>query len=232
MGSNKDIVESLVEWRGRLRAYFLSKSLMGTPAATELLEDIDDLIKGLDVPAGGGITLDKVHVIDRLGCGLSVLSMYCDGTDTATISKVLGTQTGTEITPSEVQQWVDNYETSGVVRKNTMANHSIFDTKNRMEDLQLMLERLLADVEMADPSEFARAKTTRYEVQLAAIGQLRSTVKDARQVVEALHQMNTYHELARIIVEEIRTQSPAVAQRILQVLKKKGVLVKAVLPSS
>lgn len=232
MDSNKDIVESLSGWRGRLRAYFLSKSLMGTHPTTELLEDLDDIIKGLDVPAGGGLTLNKVHPIDRLGCGLSVLSMYCDGTDTATISNVIQAQTGVEVTPTEVQQWVDNYEASGVVRRSTMTNHSIFDTKNRMEDLQLMLERLLADVEMADPSEFARAKTTRYEVQLSAIAQLRSTVKDARQVVEALHQMNTYHELARIIVEEIRAESPAVAQRILQVLKKKGVVVKAVLPST
>lgn len=229
---SKDIVESLSGWRARLKAYFLSKSLMGAPPTTELLEDLDDLIKGLDVPADAGLTLDRVHAIDRLGCGLSVLSMYCDGTDTATISKVLETQTGVEITPSEVQQWVDNYEASGVVRRNSMANHSIFDTKNRMEDLQLMIQRLLADVEVEDPAVFARAKTTRYDVQLTAIAQLRSTVKDARQVVEALHQMNTYHELARIIVEEIRTESPAVAQRILQVLKKKGVVVKAVLPSS
>ena len=229
---NMDIVESLSGWRGRLKSYFLSKSLMGTPTATELLEDIDDIIKGLDVPADGGLALNKVHPIDRLGCGLSVLSMYCDGTDAATISKVLETQTGVVVIPSEVQQWVDNYEASGVVRRNSMANHSIFDTKNRMEDIYLMLQRLQSDIEMADPAEFARAKTTRYEVQLAAAGQLRSAVKDARQVVEALHQMNTYHELARIIVEEIRTESPAVAQRILQVLKKKGVVVKAVLPSS
>lgn len=232
MDSNKDIVEFLSDWRGRLRVYLLSKSLMGTPTTTELLEDLDDIIKGLDVPTGGGLTLNNVHPIDKLGCGLVVLSMHCDGTDMVAISKVIQTQTGVEVAASEVQKWIDNYETSGVVRRNSMANHSIFDTKNRMEDLQLMLERLLADIEMADPSEFARAKTTRYEVQLAAVGQLRSTVKDARQVVEALHQMNTYHELARIIVEEIRTESPAVAQRILQVLKKKGVVVKAVLPSS
>ena len=232
MDSNKDIVESLSQWRGRLKAYFLSKSLMGTPSATELLEDLDDIIKGMDIPADGGLTLNKVHPIDRLGLALVVLPMYCDGTDTATISKVIQTQTGMEVTPSEVQQWVDKYEASGVVGRNTLANHSIFDTKNRMEDIYLMLQRLQSDIEMADPSEFARAKTTRYEVQLAAAGQLRSAVKDARQVVEALHQMNTYHELARIIVEEIRTESPAVAQRILQVLKKKGVVVKAVLPSS
>jgi hypothetical protein len=232
MNMDSNIVESLSAWRGRLRSYFLSKSLMGTPVTTELLEDLDDIIKGLDIPTDGGLTVNRVHAIDRLGCGLSVLSMYCDGMDAPNISKVIQTQTGVDIQPAVVQQWVDNYEATGVVRRNSMANHSIFDTKNRMEDLQLMLERLLADVETADPTEFARAKTTRYEVQLAAIGQLRSTVKDARQVVEALHQMNTYHELARIIVEEIRLESPAVAQRILQVLKKKGVVVKAVLPSS
>lgn len=222
----------LGEWRGQLKSFMLSKSLMGIPTMTDLLEQLDDIITVLDLPTGGGLTLSKLHPIDRLGCGLSVLSMYCDGMDTASISKVIHTQTGEDISTSEVQQWIDNYEASGVVRRSTMSNLSIFDTKNRMEDIYLNLQKIQADIEMAPPEEFSRAKTTRYDVQLAAASQMRAAAKDARQVVEALHQMNTYAELASIIVEEIKKESPAVAQRVYKILRQKGALVKAILPSS
>jgi len=226
------IVEALIEWRARLKSFLLTKSLMGIPIVTTLLEDIDDIIKGLDVPQVGGITLKDVHPIDQLGCGLAVLSMYCEDLDVSSISKALETQTGVAITATEVQKWIDNYEASGVVRRSTVTNLSIFDTKNRMEDILLMLQRISSQVELADDSEFSRAKTTRYEVQLAAVGQIRSAVKDARQVVEALHQMNTYRELADIILQEIRLESPSLQQRVFKRLKEKGAVIKAILPSS
>lgn len=223
---------ALIGWRDRLKAFLLTKELMGLPLVTTLLEDIEDIIKGLDVPQVGGITLGGVHPIDQLGCGLSVLSMYCEGMDVASIAKAIGTQTGVDITPMGVGQWIDEYEASGVVRKSTMTNLSIFDTKNRMEDILLMLQRISSQIEVADDSEFSRAKTTRYEVQLAAVGHIRSAVKDARQVVEALHQMNTYRELADIILQEIGQESPGLQQRVFRRLKEKGAVIKAILPSS
>ncbi|WOL31342.1 hypothetical protein [Microcoleus phage My-WqHQDG] len=229
---SNEVAESLVEWRGRLKAYLLSKSLLGVPTVTTLLEDMDDIIKVLDVPDIGGLTIKDVHPIDKLGCGLAVLSMYCDGMDITSIAKVLHTQTGVAVSSIEVQKWIDSYEDSGVVRRNSMTNLSIFDTKNRMEDILLMLQRVMAQVEVADESEFSRAKTTRYEVQLAALGQIRSAVKDARQVVEALHQMNTYRELADIILQEMAMESPSLQQRVLRRLKEKGAVIKAILPSS
>lgn len=226
------IGESLVEWKGRLKVYLLSKSLLGIPTMTDLLEDLDDIIEALDVPEGGGLTLRHVHTIDRYGCGPTVLSMYCEGMDPSSIAKVLESQIGTPITGGEVQKWIDTYEASGAVRRSTMTNLSIFDTKNRMEDIYAMLEATLAQVESADESEFSRAKTTRYEVKLNAIGQIRAAIKDARQVVEALHQMNTYRELADIILQEIRSESLSAQQRIMRRLKEKNVVLKAIMPSS
>jgi hypothetical protein len=226
------IASALVQWKGRLKAYLLSKSLVGVPTVVTLLEDIDDIITSMDTPEEGGLTLNDVHTIDRLGCGLAVLSMYCDGMDTSAIARAVHTQTGMEISGQEVQKWVNTYEQSGVVRRSTMTNLSIFDTKSRMEDILMMLQTTLSEVEAADESEFSRAKTTRYEVKLAAIGQIRSSVKDARQVIEALHQMNTYRELADIILQEIRMESPSAQQRIMRRLKEKGAIIKAIMPAA
>lgn len=227
-----EVVELLIEWRDKFKSYLLSKSLLGVAASTNLLEGLDDIIKALDVPSSNGLMMNKVHPIDRLGCGLAVLSMYCDGMDTVSIAKTLHTQTGTNITSSEVQAWINSYEESGVVRRSTMSNLSIFDTKNRMEDIYLMLQKVMVQIDEADEAEFTRAKTTKHDVRLAAVGQIRSAVKDARQVVEALHQMNTYRELADIILQEMGMESPALQSRVLKRLKEKGAVIKAILPSA
>jgi hypothetical protein len=227
-----DFSNPLMEWRGNLYRYLLSKSLMGQKEAVELIEDFDDIIEGMDVPDVRGFTLKNVHLIDRLGCGLAVLSMYCEGMDTEAIAKVVETQTGVTISGIEVAKWIELYEKSGVVRQNTMTNLSIFDTKNRMEDIYLSLQKIMQDIEQAEDGEFSRSKTTRYEVQLTAMGQMRSAVKDARQIVEALHQMNTYRELANIILQEIAQESPSLQGRVLRRLKEKGAVIKAILPSA
>ena len=230
--TGNDAVQALEEWRGRLKAFLLSKALLGIPTVTTLLEDLEDITKGLDVPPVGGLSVVSPHPIDRLGCGLSVLSMHCDGMEAGAIAKVVENQTGTTISANEVQAWVESYERSGVVRRNTMTNLSIFDTKNRMEDIYIGLQKLMNDVDDAEEVEFSRSKTTRYEVQLAAWKEMRAATKDAKQIVEALHQMNTYRELADIILQEIGQESPAVQSRIVKALKAKGAIIKAIMPSS
>jgi hypothetical protein len=97
---------------------------------------------------------------------------------------------------------------------------SIFDARNRMEEMHSMLIDLLAKVEQGDESRFKSAKVTKEQVTLSVITEIRQTIKQASDILEKVESFQTVKEFQKLVIDCLQQEAPSTYMKVMMRLKE------------
>lgn len=223
---------AMKKWVLRFKTELISRELLGSEPWNGLLLEISELIKLLDCPeiAGDTLVMERVDKIDASSMGKAVLNMQKAGLSNKEISESLLSYTGMDISAEEVRVWLSNYNQSALSDKASIVRGSVFETRGRLEEIHLLVQKHLETIELAEEDTFARAKTTKAQVQLEVYRELRQLYKDANQLVTSVQQLNTIKEFQEVVLDIISNVSPQAYHQILKELKERKALMNNLLP--
>jgi hypothetical protein len=216
------LVAGLIEWRGNLFNLLMDERVATQPKYSRLITELDGYIAAfqtLETTNEPALTLARANPIDRYGCQLVVCRLYEQGEDTASIANHLSTFTNQSISIQQVEDWLEGYKATNLAQRGERQS-SIFDTSSQLENLFVKLSSLIVAVEQEDDEIFAAGKTTRWDVLNAYQREMRALVKDARDTIQAVHNMNNMSAVLELIVQEIALESPIIQNRIYKRLER------------
>lgn len=230
MTTKTDIYKLLESFEERLTGFIISKKMAGKEDATSLLDEIKgikDIFETLEEDEV--FSYKETSIIDRLKLGANTIALKNADYSDAETAEVLSTQTGQVIITSDVTKWLESY--SNIQQSQPSAiRGSVFDTQSRMQDIMEQLYDHLEKIRMMDEEKFARAKTTRAQVELDTYKEIRQLTKDAAQIINAVSAQHRFKEFQQSVVEAISSVSPQVGQQIMRKLREQKVLMNSLIP--
>lgn len=205
--------------------YLLDKEgLLDNIEFEKLTYKFSELINLLDDP-NISRPLDNLSItpkckIDSYGLGSSIIELIESGMNTQEISKLLSVQCADNISPIDIDIWLEEYNQSSISQKPKVIKGSIFDARNRMEEMHSMLIDLLSKVEQGDDNRFKSAKVTKEQVTLSIITEIRQTIKQASDILEKVESFQTVKEFQKMVIDCLREEAPSTQMRVMMRLKE------------
>jgi hypothetical protein len=222
---------ALKDWVRRFKQELISRGLLGSEPWNSYLSEVAELINLLDDPVVlGQVAIEKVDKIDASGMGRTILNMLKAGLTPKEMVDTLRSYTGMDISAEEIKGWVDNYNHSCLSDRPSIVRGSVFETRGRLEEIHLLVQKHLETIELTEDESFAKAKTTKAQVQLEVYKELRQLYKDANQLVTSVQQLNTIREFQEVVLDVVSNISPQAYHQILKELKERKALMNNLLP--
>ena len=217
------IAEGLEQLKGELE----NQALINVLPWNEIYLKLND---GLDILNSATSAVDNYvpvvkHPVDQMGLGDITLALYEEGTSFKDISEYHKHRTF-DISPKQVQQWIESYSNKTVLAKVDLEHGSVFDTQIQIQGLFDNLSTMLKKIELKNNSDYAIARTSKDEVYLAYCTEVRQVIKDAAALTEAVANMQNIEEFQRIVLQVVNEVDPKVKNRIMRKWKKQKELSK------
>jgi hypothetical protein len=200
-------------------------------------EDVDDLLDNLNIITSSLQENDDYfiplveHKIDQFGLAETAVKLANAGTNLEDISRTLSIISGVGVALHEVEDWFKNY--SAIKHTRTVkAYGNIFDVQERMQDIYESLIEHMKLIDDTPKEEFFRAKTTREQVKLEVLRDVRAITKDAKEILKTINHYQRLEEFKSLVIQTIKTIDPTVATMIVEKLAQDKALFNALLPPS
>jgi hypothetical protein len=200
-------------------------------------EDVDDLLDNLNIITSSLQENDDYfiplveHKIDQFGLAETAVKLANAGTNLEDISRTLSIISGVGVAIHEVEDWFKNY--SAIKHTRTVkAYGNIFDVQERMQDIYESLIEHMKLIDDTPKEEFFRAKTTREQVKLEVLRDVRAITKDAKEILKTINHYQRLEEFKSLVIQTIKTIDPTVATMIVEKLAQDKALFNALLPPS
>lgn len=222
----KSYVKTFIE---DLKNALLKYELFGVEEFDQLLTSIQSLESSINVNKDIFINLLQ-SPIDKYNMGEYTIRYINNGYTYKQIAEILSLNAGIIITEKDVKTWRNTY--SSLDRINTRARNTsnLFDIQDRMQDIYTQLYEHLEVIKETDKKEFLAARTTRQQVILDVLKEVRMLTKDAANILESISHQQQLNEFRKVILESIKEVSPSVAQSIIRKLKQNKALFSTLLP--
>lgn len=218
----------LLKFQTQLKNAVIKNSLFGVDDFEELQESFDLIVSSLQENEDYFIEIEQ-HKIDRFNLGSHAVALANAGESLPNISKTLGIISNCAISPEELKDWFDNYSNLTYNRKQKNYGN-IFNVQERMQQVYEELQDQLELIRSTDKEEFFRGKTTREQVILEVLNNLRVLTKDAKDILKTVDEHQRLEEFKSLVIETIRRVEPSVATLIIEKLTQDQALFKALLP--
>ncbi|MBD2201795.1 hypothetical protein H6G33_10590 [Calothrix sp. FACHB-1219] len=212
-----NVVQLFNDFVDRFKTTLEREKLIGVEQWIVLLEELYG-IKELIVDPTISAPLDNYKIvslnpIDRLKLGNNVLSLLESGFNTKDITTSLENQ-GIVITEKDVKNWLKSYSESSIDEKIESTQGSVFDTQTQLQAIFDNLYNLLDQVAIKDDDSFYSAKTTKEQVKLEVMREIRQSLKDASGLAASIAALQTVKQFQKVVIEEVSKIDPIAAQRI------------------
>ncbi len=232
MTSKKEVYSLIEGFEARLSKSIIESKLAGKPEWVMLLEEISGIKDVFDALDDEEIlTYKEASIIDKLKLGANVIALKNNNYTDIEVAEIVSTQTGQTILDSDISKWLESYSNLNGANP-TAFRGSVFDTQSRMQNIMEDLYSHLEKVKMEDEDKFARAKTTRAQVELEVYKEIRQLTKDAAQIITAISNQNKMKQFQQIVVEAIATVSAPVANQITRKIREQKASYDTLLPPS
>lgn len=189
----------------------------------DLKNDIEVLRGLVEVLDNNNLDITPVTVeskIDRYGIGALVVNLNTNGFSLDEIAEECSKECGAKFTSKEIQTWIDSYVSLPSSKKARALRGSIFDSRNRLEELSILLYALLEQVNNR-PDEVNRyTKVSKEEVHLAVIKEMRQLTKQATELIEKIDERNRIQEFQNTVIECLQREAPLVASKVIKSLRE------------
>lgn len=182
-----------------------------TEAARSNLKPVDKHKQAVDGVVQDLITTtpfdNSPNQINQLGLGPKVIQGKRNGYSDEQIALSIG------MDAKDVKKWWNIYqglspEQKRVVAK-SMIDNSVFDIPQRMQELYDDLKSAADEIRDRNPSVYREF-----------LAEVRMTLKQAKEIIEASHNASRYEDERNVIIEEISKESPECAKRIRKRLQE------------
>lgn len=218
----------LLKFQNQLKTAVIKNSLFGVQDFEELQESFDLIVSSLQENEDYFIEIEQ-HKIDRFNLGPHAIALANAGQSLHNICKTLGIISNCAISPEELKDWFDNYSNLTYSRKQKNYGN-IFNVQERMQQVYQELQDQLELIRSTDKEEFFRGKTTREQVILEVLNNLRVLTKDAKDILKTVDEHQRLEEFKSLVIETIRKVEPSIATAIIEKLTQDQTLFKALLP--
>lgn len=219
----KNVLEALDSFRRRFNSALGNAGLLGQSTWTDLAEELNELVDLLNDPVISEpldtFAIRKLSPIDRLNMGKRVLALAEADMKPQVIAQFFQAE-GLPIDRKDVTAWLEEYQRSGITEKARVDN--VFDSRIQM---QMLYERILDQMKkIEDASDSSFRRNSKAEVVLAAISELRATIKDAHAIQKSEDSARQVQIFMETVLNVVARVSPAsyyelykelTAQRIL-----------------
>lgn len=218
----------LLDFQLKFKDAILNHSLFGIQDFQDLQDNFEIIIASLSKSEEYYIEIEE-HRIDKFGLGQHAVNFANSGSslkDTATALSIISGQT---ISIEELKYWYENYSTIARAKKvKTYGN--IFNIQERMQTIFEELQDHLEEIRVTNKEDFFKGKTTREQVIIDVLKDVRTLTKDAKEILKTVNQQQKLEEFKYLVIETIRTIDPGTAQIIIQKLEQDQALFNALLP--
>ena len=224
-----ELKELIQNFQEQLSQCLLKHELHGIQDFEDLKENLNTITASLESRMAMTVQLEE-HPIDQFGLAGLATDLINASTDNKTISKILSTKSGIGITSREVQKWKDNYSHLSYEKIKQEQRGNIFDVQTRMQDIYAMVYDHLETIKNSEPEDFWKAKTTKQQVQLDAMKELRQLTDQATKILGMISHQERLRQFTDIVMDTIRETDTATAQIILSKLQKNKALMNVLTP--
>ena len=226
-----ELKELLETFQDNLCTCLLKHELYGLEDFDKLKEEVEVIIASLEGREAMTVSLE-MHPIDKFGLSSITTDLINAGMSNKDISKVLTTKSGVGITDKEIQKWKDNYSHLSYNIMKEEKKGSIFDVQARMQSVYSMVYDHLESIKETTPEEFWKGKTTKQQVMLDTMKELRQLTKEAVAIINMISHQERLRQFTDIVMETIKETDQATAQVIYRKLKQNKALMNVLTPPS
>lgn len=218
----------LLEFQLKLKEAVIRNGLFGIEDFNELQESFDVILSSLNINDEYYIEIEE-HKIDKFNLGSQAIALANAGESIDSISKTLSIISNCGVTPEELKYWFDNYSNLSYNKKQKSYGN-IFNVQERMQTIYQELQDQLEVIRTTSKEDFFRGKTTREQVILDVLKDIRMLTKDAKEILKTVDEHQRLEEFKYLVIETIRSVDPTIATTIIKKLEQDKALFNALLP--
>lgn len=218
----------IIDFKKEIVDIFLKYELYGKEDVDNAIHSLTIIVDSLEQNDDCYIALAE-HKIDQCGMAANAINLANAGMKIEDISLTLSTISGIGISVEELKDWLQNYSTIKHTR-NVKAYGNIFDVQERMQEIYGSLIDHLDVIKKTPKDEFFKGKTTREQVILEVLRDVRSITKDAKEILKTINHYQKLQEFRALVIETIRSIDPTTARIIIEKLEQDKALFNALLP--
>jgi len=218
----------LLDFQLKLKEAIVNTGVFGIKEFSDLEESFALIIGSLQENEDYYIKIEE-HKIDRFGLSEHAVKFANSGVSLKDTAQSLSIISGQGITIDELKYWYDNY--SNIMHTRKVKNYgNIFNVQERMQIIFEQLQDHLEEIRSTNKEEFFKGKTTREQVILEVLKDIRTLTRDAKEILKTVNQQQKLDEFKYLVIDTIRTIDPNTAQVIIQKLEQDKALFNALLP--
>lgn len=218
----------LQDFKARFKDALLKHELCGIQDFDNLLDALNTVVSSVEENDDLFIPIDE-HKIDKFGMAEYAVKLANSGMSMKQMADTLSTISGAGITQKELTEWFANYSNLKHTRK-TKAFGNIFNVNERMQEAYERLLILIESIEDTPKEEFFKGKTTKAQVLLQAMGEMRQLTKEAKDIIKSINHQQKLEEFKMIVLDTIRKIDPETGRIIIEKLEQDKAIFNALLP--
>lgn len=228
MNNFNELINSFKDLERDFNTLIAKRDLKLDNEFSEISDRLSNLVTLLDDPVISSpldsFKITPLNKIDDLALGSAILSMKQSNCTNKDIADLLSIEVGDVISEKEINDWLDNYNSSPITEKPDYSKASVFDGKNRYEELYQSMVELLDIIKLADEDKYLRAKITKEQVQLEWAREMRQLIKAAKDLITKVELYDKVREFQKVVLEVINEKYPLAAMDIVKALKERKML--------
>lgn len=226
-----ELKELIVNYKHKVSECLLKHELHGIEDFEELKEELEAIIVSLDSRSNTTVSLEE-HPIDKFGLATFTTQLINSGCNNKTIAELLTSNSSIAITAKEVQRWKDHYSHLSYEKQKKEKQGNVFDVQSRLQDVYSMVSTHLDTIEASAPEDFWKAKTTKQQVMLDTMKEIRMITADAAKIINMVSHQERLRNFMDIVIETVNKIDPVTANTILQKLHQNKTLMSVLTPPS
>lgn len=218
----------LQDFKDRFKEVLLKHELCGILDFDNLMDAINTIVASVEENEDLFIPINE-HKVDKFGMAEYAIKLANSGMSMKQMADTLSTISGAGITQKELTEWFANYSNLKHTRK-TKSFGNIFNVNERMQEAYERLLILIDEIEGTPKEEFFKGKTTKAQVLLAAMGEMRQLTKEAKDIIKSINHQQKLEEFKMLVLDTIRKIDPETGRLIIEKLEQDKALFNALLP--
>lgn len=220
----------LNEFLEKFKNALLKHELYGIKDFDLLLDSLNTIVTSVKENEDLFIPIDE-HKIDKYGIAEYTVRLANTGMSSKELAQTLSIMSAQTITEKDLSEWFANYSNLKHTRK-VKAYGNIFNVNERMQEAYERLLIIIEDIEATPKDEFFKGKTTKAQVLLQAMGEMRQLSKEAKDIIKSINHQQKLEEFKMLVLDTIRKIDPTTGRIIIEKLKQDKALFNALLPPS
>lgn len=215
-----------------LKVYIESNNLIGRPDANYLISSFEDFIDKLSDPIVSqeldNYKLTTQNPVERYGVVEEVITQLEEGKQSKDIAESLAIR-GLPIEVKHITAFRREYQNADIVSKIEKSNASVFDTQVQLQMIFDSLNDKLAALAYVDDTRLEKARVVKEQLELEYTRELRMTIKDAKDLAEAINNMQNTSKFSQIVLNTVNSLcGPTVFNQVVSEIRKQKLMLNGI----